>query len=498
MSDFSAWLLGSPGTLPQGQCFSWQPSLIWLSASADLVFAVACITIAIRLLRRPDYPTPARSLLGFLAAFAVACALDHSLDALTLWQPMHGLSALTKATSAVIAVLALIQGWPLLPQALAQPSHADMEQANRELQQEIQRRLEVEAALRQQQADLAEAQRIARAGSWEWLVGTEVIHWSDEMYRITGRNPALGAPSYSERKRLYSPDNWQRIQSAVETSVTTGKPYKLDVELQREDGGTVWTTARGEVERDSAGKVVKLRGTIQDISERKSLEQERTDHAQRLADRSFSLVAVQEEERRRLSAELHDRTSPNLAAIKLNLTLIADKLPPGISDSLANPLEDTRALLDDTAASIREISADLRPPILDYAGLQPALEGYVRQVAERSGTDIHLICTQLQALRSEPVVETQLFRIVQEALTNCIKHAKAEHISINLAHDTYQTLLTIADNGMGFKDQELGQPDHAPGFGLITMRERAEFVGGSLHIESRPGHGTWITVEIPA
>ncbi len=217
--------------------------------------------------------------------------------------------------------------------------------------------------------------------------------------------------------------------------------------------------------------------------------------AARIEELSHRLLAVEEEERRRLSSELHERTSPNLAAVRLDLATFAAGLPDEVRQRSGAMLEDIGALLEDTMASVRDICADLRMPTLDYAGLVPALEQYAAQFARRTGTAV-TVDAEGCAVRLGAELESLLFRIAQEALTNCAKHARAAKLRIELRHEAGRISLSIVDDGCGFDPALLGQPGHPPGLGLLTMRERAEFAGGRFDIDSRPGQGTRIDVEI--
>lgn len=248
------------------------------------------------------------------------------------------------------------------------------------------------------------------------------------------------------------------------------------------------------------GKESFVQVIIRDISERVrehvAMQQELAAYSHRLELASRRLLVVQEEAKRRLSAELHDRTSPNLAAIGLNLSLVTS-LFPAQSKEWAQYLEDLRALVHDTEASIREICAELRPPTLDYAGLQAALDGYVSQFAKRTGIGVVLDCTKNEK-RLAPAVESLLFRICQEALTNCVKHAHAKSVTIKLRTDADPITLTIADDGDGFdmKRMQLDGEGNINGLGLLNMREMTEFSGGHFTIESKVGKGTRIEVRI--
>ena len=137
---------------------------------------------------------------------------------------------------------------------------------------DITERLRAEEALRERRQELTEAQRLAKVGSWEWDPATDTVTWTEELFRIMKRDPALPALSYAEHPSHYTPASWERLKSAVEKALRDGTPYELELEMIRADGTTVWTNARGEVLRDSAGKIVKLRGTLQDIAERKLAE----------------------------------------------------------------------------------------------------------------------------------------------------------------------------------------------------------------------------------
>jgi PAS domain S-box-containing protein len=228
---------------------------------------------------------------------------------------------------------------------------------------------------------------------------------------------------------------------------------------------------------------------VRDVTERKKLELERFDHEKRLGDLSRRLVEVEEGERKKLSTELHDRTSPGLAAMQINLKMLKNILPAGVSGDVSAVLDDTAALLAETTLSIREISADLRPTVLDDGGLQPALAGYAQLFSQRTGIAVHLQVTVATADLTA-ATQSSLFRIVQEALTNCAKHASARNVTIRLETRGSSIALSIEDDGTGFALEGLGKS----GLGLLTMRERAEFIGARFSLDSLPGRGTRIQV----
>jgi signal transduction histidine kinase len=219
---------------------------------------------------------------------------------------------------------------------------------------------------------------------------------------------------------------------------------------------------------------------------------ERALHAERCETLSRRLVAVQENERRGLARELHDRANPNLAAIKLILGSVEAALPAAALDVVRPMLLDMQGLVDDTAAGIREICADLRPTLLDYTGLVPTLESYTEMFMKRTGVPVQMKVAQGWS-RLNQDVECMLFRVVQEALTNCAKHACARNVEIELVQGDGQRVLVVRDDGFGFEPDALGR-GNTPGLGLISMRERAEFVGARFSLSSHPLRGTEVRV----
>ncbi|RFO95720.1 hypothetical protein DIC66_17150 [Rhodoferax lacus] len=270
-----------------------------------------------------------------------------------------------------------------------------------------------------------------------------------------------------------------------------------DLRMTHAAGDDWWANITLVLSQDAAGHPM-LRTVLSDVGERKRMETMRLALSLRVEELSHSLVLGQEEARRRFSRELHDRTSPNLAALRINLDLITTATPQErASRAYADRIEDTRALLEDTTVSVRDICSELHPPVLDAGGLLSVVQNYVLQFSRRFGLQVHLHCPHGD-MRLKPDLEISLFRILQEALTNCAKHASATVVLVNLQLDVVPMLMSVHDNGIGFNQNsvELTAPGEKGGHGLRNMKETAEFIGGRFTLSSVPGKGTRALVQL--
>jgi two-component system, NarL family, sensor histidine kinase DevS len=199
------------------------------------------------------------------------------------------------------------------------------------------------------------------------------------------------------------------------------------------------------------------------------------------------VVEAQELERRRLARELHDETGQALTSILLGLNAVEEAKSDELRDAAGKELRD---LVVSTLQDVRRLAVELRPKALDDFGLVPALERLAQTFTEQIGieTDVE---ASLGTERLPPEVETALYRLVQEALTNVVKHARASHVSISLVRRTRSVSVVVEDDGVGFSDPS------GDGLGLIGMRERVGLLDGRLEVEANPGRGTTIVAEVP-
>jgi len=206
------------------------------------------------------------------------------------------------------------------------------------------------------------------------------------------------------------------------------------------------------------------------------------------------LEAAKEEERKRIARELHDDLGPALTAVVINLQLLGSKP----DDSKAGRrIEDSIDLVDRMVQRIRDLSLDLRPPLLDEMGLIPALKGYLEAQAERAGIEIEVRGdASSEGLPAEG--EITLFRVAQEAVTNAIRHAAARRVLVSVGARDGGLEIIVEDDGKGFDVRAtLEGPATGKILGLLGMQERARMLGGDLDIDSSPGHGTRVRIRIP-
>ena len=239
-------------------------------------------------------------------------------------------------------------------------------------------------------------------------------------------------------------------------------------------------------------------GSIVRLERRAEHQRERTKVAeQELRRLSQQLVHAQEDERRVLSRELHDAVGQALTALRVELGNL--EAARGEDESrFRSRIQEAKALAEQTMRTVRDLSMGLRPSMLDDLGLGPALEWQAREFSRRTGTPVEVVLEGLGADLPESY-RTCAYRVVQEALTNCARHAQAKHIRVAVHANTLTLLLAVEDDGVGLphlRDQNGSEPGQR-GLGLIGIEERARELGGELSIHSQPGKGTLLRIELP-
>lgn len=221
---------------------------------------------------------------------------------------------------------------------------------------------------------------------------------------------------------------------------------------------------------------------------------------QKMRDLTNKTINFQEDERKRVSRELHDGINQLLVSVRYKLDAITSKLKQlekPAEENIGNSIQDASEILNNTMQEVRRISRDLRPSLLDDLGLNAALESLSNDFSERTNIDFTLSnnCTKN---RLPQEIETAFYRIVQEALTNIEKHAlSAKHVILKIERTRKKVTLSISNDGIGFDESTIDQTNPDRGLGLRNMRDRTELLEGSMNVNSSPDKGTTVIVSIP-
>lgn len=298
------------------------------------------------------------------------------------------------------------------------------------------------------------------------------------------------------------------------------KPFQQESRFICKDSSTLWVNVSAAPILDEVDLPQSAVFVVVDISERKQAEEElqqlnlqlesrveqRTAELQaanwalfesrrRLQILSQRLVDVQEEERRAIARELHDRVGQTLTALNLNLTIVNDQLMNQSAQPITERLADSIKLVTEMIAIVRDVMSDLRPIVLDEYGVEAALQAYLGKYETRYGIDVDFARSSRAIPRLGAGLEMTILRIAQEALLNVARHAHADQVTLTLQWEEDAVLLSVEDNGVGLPFTR--DSNHREGHGMMLMRERAEAVGGVLNIASLPAKGTRIEAQLP-
>ncbi|MCX7966640.1 MAG: PAS domain-containing protein [Syntrophorhabdaceae bacterium] len=270
--------------------------------------------------------------------------------------------------------------------------------------------------------------------------------------------------------------------------------HKVEYRIYHKDGSIIWIHSRGKILKDDAGRPIKWAGIDWDITNQKKAEEELKVMRDEVKSLSKGLLNKLEAERRYIARELHDEIGQTLTAVKINLQSlqrIADH------EQFTKRLNDAIIILDRALNQVRNMSLNLRPSLIDDLGLVPTVKWYADRVSSTTGIDIELYINEVDS-RFELETEIVCFRVVQEAINNVIRHAKADRINVTLERNRDFIHLSVSDNGCGFDvAKAMDEAKKGKSFGLIAMKERVELSGGTMEISSEFNKGSIIKVIFP-
>ncbi|PWB50701.1 MAG: hypothetical protein C3F06_11575 [Candidatus Methanoperedenaceae archaeon] len=393
---------------------------------------------------------------------------------------------------------------------------------------DITERKGAEEALRKSEKDLKEAQRLAKIGSWDWDARTDTITWSEEYYHIFGFDPTQRPPGYEEHLKAYTPESVVRLDAAVKRNMQTGESYELDLELARTEGPSRWITTRSETKRDTMGQIIGLRGTAQDISERKRVEEELIKYRDHLEELVRERTAELAEARDR--AESADRLkSTFLATMSHELRTPLNSIIgfSGIMlQGLAGPLNDEQTKQMGMVKNSADHLLSLINDVLDISKIEAgqvqmsiapfdmrnAIETAVKSLeplAMNKGLPINLdVAPNVgMIIGDRRRVEQILFNLLQ----NAIKFTEKGEISVKCQAEDGRIITHIIDTGIGIKPEQMGnlfkpfiqlesgimRRYEGTGLGLSISKKLVEMQGGRIKVESAWGKGSTFTFSLP-
>lgn len=358
-------------------------------------------------------------------------------------------------------------------------------------------RKEAEAALHDSEERLRLALEAARMGTFDWDVPVNRLVWSRWHEALWGFHPGEFDGTYEAFASRIHPDDLPGLEGEVRRCIADRTPFVREFRVVWPDGGVHWILGTGEFTFDAAGRAMRMRGTVKEVTRRRLGEEELSRSREQLRALSARLETLREEERTRISREIHDELGQMLTALKMDLRWIENRLDEIDDEPRLNPVLDRLVAADElanaTVKTVQRIAAELRPGILDKLGLGMTLQYEAAQFEQRFGIPCRVQLTESEPPLA-PKVATAFFRIFQEALTNVARHAGATAIEVDFRPGADSCELEIRDNGRGLVGVDLANLES---LGLLGMRERARLLGGEVAFGSRSGGGARVTVSIP-
>lgn len=335
-----------------------------------------------------------------------------------------------------------------------------------------------------------QAEQVANTGSWIWNLDTNVVHYSDNCYRIYGMEPQSHAPGWEAFNKYVHKDDFERLSNLIKKMSVNEQPSSTEYRIITTNGDLRYIRANNKLYITPEGERTMI-GNIQDITEPKMAEQELIQL--KLSQQSEILNAVllaQEFERERIGEGLHNGVAQLLYAVKIKneLLKVAD---PGNTQKL---LKEIDSVLSDAIKETRNISFELVPTALKDFGLEHALTALFQKIA-KPGLQISFNASALNDRLSENI-EIGIYRIIQELVNNIIKHSRATKANVKINNEGGTILVVVRDNGEGFNQKQVSQEQK--GIGLQNIKNRAKLLNAKLKIDSSPSKGTRVSIDIPA
>src|SRR6185312_1963038 len=344
----------------------------------------------------------------------------------------------------------------------------------------------------QNEKRLTRAEKIAHIGNWELDFETGIALWSDEACRIYGLPLEENKHTFKSWLSFIHPEDLDFVLNKIKESETSLQRSSFAHRIVRKDGTIKHICSYSHFEMNAEGKPIGLYGVAQDVTEQKMIENEIKKKNIQLANLTSHLQGVREEERTTISREIHDELGQQLTALKMDIDWVKHKQnnPDRI---VVAKLDEMLNMSSELINTMRRISSDLRPAIIDDLGLMAALEWKCNDFEEKMGIPCRFI-SSVKERKFENNFGINIYRILQETLTNISRHAAAKLVTVTVSENKTELLLEILDDGKGINNESIGK---GKTLGIIGMKERATLLGGTLTIEGTKNKGTCTKLILP-
>jgi signal transduction histidine kinase len=283
-----------------------------------------------------------------------------------------------------------------------------------------------------------------------------------------------------------------KIQRDISNTTGQGRVWRGEILNKKKNGELFPLHASVYQLLDEEGNFIAVVGFQEDITKRKQTEEELRTSREQLRNLAAHLQSARETERTSIARQIHDELGPSLTGLKMDLFWLVEKIPK--EEPLLEKIQTMINLIDTNINTVRRISADLRPGMLDVLGLMPALEWQAEEFQNRTGVKC-TITPDPEEILLDKKLSTDLFRIFQEVLTNVARHAQATRVTASFKKKENYLLFKIRDNGTGITAEQISDPRS---FGLIGIRERIHHWRGTVTIKGVANKGTTVTVRVPS